>query len=352
LTGATGYAGTCFIRLATDEPPRPTSAAARYWVGFAPDTTYRIAEGTLRKRVTLADRHRDNRAADQYGQNSPKSDEGDDAFYATADQVSIDDADRFARTLARYRPKGAAGVTVAAQDIDARTLLDVLAISDPRRLDLDRLWAGTRAQGSQWLRFPVGLFSDTGEVAEINLREGSQGGMGMHGLFIGTTGAGKSEGLITEVAGACLTHSTDVLNIVFTDFKLKSAAGMIGRFPHVVAAVSNLAEEKHLVGRLYETLDGELDRRGEMIAALDDCPDVTAYNQRRLSDPSRVSHPRIVDQHVELDDGLDDRLNVVDIPEIDRPRGGAELLGDPVEPGRRPAREEQRVGGRQGGGDG
>ena len=52
-----------------------------------------------------------------------------------------------------------------------------------------------------------------------------------------------------------------------------------------VAAVSNLAEEKHLVGRLYETLDGELDRRGEMIAALDDCPDVTTYNQRRLQDP-------------------------------------------------------------------
>ncbi|GAB4984293.1 hypothetical protein MAHJHV59_49440 [Mycobacterium avium subsp. hominissuis] len=49
----------------------------------------------------------------------------------------------------------------------------------------------------------------------------------MHGLFIGTTGAGKSEGLITEVAGACLTHSTDVLNIVFTDFKLKSVNTML-----------------------------------------------------------------------------------------------------------------------------
>ena len=50
-----------------------------------------------------------------------------------------------------------------------------------------------------------------------------------------------------------------MLNIVFTDFKLRSAAGMIGRFPHVVAAVSNLAEESHLVGRLYDTLDGELE---------------------------------------------------------------------------------------------
>ena len=57
--------------------------------------------------------------------------------------------------------------------------------------------------------------------------------------------------------------------------------------------MSNLAEETHLVGRLYETLDGELDRRGEMLAALDDCPDVTAYNQRRLQDPSLPPIPAL-----------------------------------------------------------
>ena len=130
------------------------------------------------------------------------------------------------------------------------------------------MWAATRAQGPQWMRFPIGVFNDTGEIAELNLREGSQGGMGMHGLFIGTTGAGKTEGLFTEVASACLTHSPDVLNIVFTDFKLRSAAGAIAQFPHCVAAVSNLTEERHLVGRLYDTLDGELDRRGEMLAEL------------------------------------------------------------------------------------
>jgi type VII secretion protein EccCb len=60
-----------------------------------------------------------------------------------------------------------------------------------------------------------------------------------------------------------------------------------------VAAVSNLAEESHLVGRLYDTLDGELDRRGEMIAAVDDCPDVTTYNHRRLADPSLPPIPAL-----------------------------------------------------------
>jgi type VII secretion protein EccCa/type VII secretion protein EccCb len=291
LTGAVGYAGTCFIRVADVVPPRPAApaGAAKYWVGFAPDTTYRISDAMLRKQVALSDRQQQSAAL--YGAGDTSSDELEEAFYAVADQFSVGDAERFARTLARYRVAGSASVTLAADE--QRTLLEVLGIDDPRHLDTDRLWAATRAQGGQWMRFPVGLFADTGETAEVNLREGSQGGMGMHGLFIGTTGAGKSEGLITEVAAACLTHSPQVLNIVFTDFKLRSAAGMIGRFPHVVAAVSNLAEESHLVGRLYETLDGELDRRGEMLAAVDDCPDVTAYNQRRLADPSLPPIPAL-----------------------------------------------------------
>ena len=293
LTGATGYAGTCFIRLAVEVPPRPSIAApgaARYRVGFTPETTYRISNGVLRKQVPPDPRQR---VAQALYEGSAASDELDEAFYAAADQMSVEDAQRFARGLARYRAPGSASVTIAAASTEERTMLDVLGIRDPRRLDTDRLWAATRAQGPAWMRFPVGLYTDSGEVAQLNLREGSQGGMGMHSLFVGTTGAGKSEGLITAVTGACLTHSPEVLNIVFTDFKLRSAAGMISRFPHVVAAVSNLAEERHLVGRLYDALDGELDRRGKVIADLEDCPDLTAYNQRRLVDPSLPPIPAL-----------------------------------------------------------
>jgi type VII secretion protein EccCa/type VII secretion protein EccCb len=293
LTGAAGYAGTCFLRLASSAPPRPADAlvgGSKYWVGFAPETLYRISNGVLRKQVHLDERQQ--QSAAMYGSAETSSDELDDAFYATADQLSADEAERFARTLAPYRAHGSTSVAIA-EDIEQRTLLDALGIKDPRHLDTDRLWAATRAQGPQWMRFPIGVFSDTGEVAELNLREGSQGGMGMHGLFIGTTGAGKTEGLYTEVASACLTHSPDVLNIVFTDFKLRSAAGAIAQFPHCVAAVSNLTEERHLVGRLYDTLDGELDRRGEMLAELPDCPDVTTYNQRRLLDPSLPPIPAL-----------------------------------------------------------
>jgi S-DNA-T family DNA segregation ATPase FtsK/SpoIIIE len=298
LTGNNGYDGTCFIRLAPDVPPPPTSAvsfgAPRAWVGFDPSTTYRLVDGTLRKRLPPND-------PALFGAAPRRSDELDDAFYAHADALSIPEAERFARALARWR---ATGSRTVAQDAEVArlTVLDALGVRDPRRLDVDRLWAPRRTQGRDWLRFPVGV-DPSGQVVDFDLKEGSQQGMGMHSLFVGTTGAGKSEGIITEVASLALTHSPEVVNVVFTDFKLKSAAGVLERFPHVVASVSNLADERHLVGRMYEALDGELDRRGALCAAVPDCPDLTTYNQKRLTDPSLPPVPAlfiIVDEYPEL----------------------------------------------------
>jgi S-DNA-T family DNA segregation ATPase FtsK/SpoIIIE len=286
LTGGSGYSATCFIRLAPEVPPHPPATfASKYWVGFDPSTTYRLAGGVLRKQVSPGD-------PAYYASASGGADELEDAFYAEADQVSLAAAERFARGLAKYRVTGATAVATR-EEVDARTLLDVLGVADPSKLDVDRLWAPRMIQGREWLRFPVGTFTDTGEVVELDLKEGSQQGMNMHSLFVGSTGAGKTEGIITEVASLCTTHSPEVVNIVFSDFKLKSAAGILQRFPHVVAAVSNLADERHLVGRMYEALDGELDRRGAAIAALDSCPDVTTYNQRRLTDPSLPPIPAL-----------------------------------------------------------
>ncbi|GAA2424359.1 type VII secretion protein EccCa [Mycolicibacterium llatzerense] len=300
LTGATGYTGDCFIRLAASTPPRPNTPGSRYWLGFSPDATFYIRDGVLRRPPvppTFAGMGQEG-SKDLYSDNAAKSDElnVNESFYAVADQLSVEDAELFALSLAGWRTQSSGAAVTTAVDSDARTVLDPLGISDPRNLDTDRLWAATRsALGTNpaWKKFPVGVYADTGEVAEINLREGSQGGMGMHGLFIGTTGAGKSEGIISMMSGLALTHSPEVANFVFTDFKLKSAAGVLEKFPHCLAAISNLAEEKHLIGRFYDALDGELDRRGAAIADLDDVPDITTYNQRRLTDPSLPPIPAL-----------------------------------------------------------
>jgi type VII secretion protein EccCb len=223
----------------------------------------------------------------------------DDAFYAVADTMSIAEAERFARTLAPWRPVGAA--TAVTSDGPARDLLEVLGIRDARKLDVDRLWSARRTQNRLWMRFPIGL-DPTGEVVELDLKETSQYGMGMHSVLIGFSGSGKSETIITEVTSLALTHSPETVNVAFLDWKMKSAGIVLERFPHVVASVSNLGDEMHLVERMLEALEGELDRRGALCAATN-CKDLNVYNEKRMVDPSLEPVPGlvvIIDEYQEL----------------------------------------------------
>ena len=222
-----------------------------------------------------------------------------DASYAVADSMSVDEAERFARTLASWRPVGAA--SVVSPDGPARDLLEVLGIRDARKLDVDRLWSARRTQNRLWMRFPIGL-DPSGEIVELDLKETSQYGMGMHSVLIGFSGSGKSETIITEVTSLALTHSPETVNVAFLDWKMKSAGIVLERFPHVVASVSNLGDEMHLVERMLEALEGELDRRGALCAATN-CKDLNVYNEKRLIDPSLEPVPAlvvIIDEYQEL----------------------------------------------------
>lgn len=219
-------------------------------------------------------------------------DELQPSFYAKADQMSVTEARRFAKAMARWR-QARGDEQVEVKTAGQRTLFDALGIRDPFNIDFERLWAPRRTINPEWMRFPVGL-DEAGQLFYMDLKEGNlfpPRGMNMHGAFIGTTGAGKTEGIVTEVASACATHSPDVLNVFFTDFKLKSAGGDLERLPHVVGAVSNLEEDKHLVGRLYETMLGELEWRANLIKDIPNCPDLTTYNALRQKDPSLPAVP-------------------------------------------------------------
>ncbi len=300
LTGAAGYDGTCFLRLAAEVPPPPAGLGGTVvgWVGFDPATTYRLrGGGKLRKKVPEG-------SLAAAGGATGGGDELDEAFYATADQVSVVEAEVFARALARHRAPDSHSMVRAAEQLRP-TLLQTLGITDPRLVDWPRAWAKRRTPGPAWMHFPIGT-DDSGEIVYQNLKEGSQGGMGMHSLFIGTTGAGKSEGIITEVCSLCATHSPESANVVFMDFKMKSAAGVLEKFPHTLAAVSNLRSEKHLLGRFYDALHGELDRRGEVLAAYDGCQDLTDYNKLRLTDPSLPPVPALYVIIDEYNEALDD----------------------------------------------
>jgi len=213
------------------------------------------------------------------------------------ESLSITSCRALARLVSGYRM----GVSVEsaeplATDIDLTTLLGA---GDARQFDPVRLWASR----SSWdrLNVPIGVAED-GTPVLLDIKESAQGGMGPHGMLIGATGSGKSELLRTLVLALALTHSSEVLNFVLTDFKGGATFLGIDRLPHTSAVITNLADELPLVDRMQDALHGELVRRQELLrraghASLRD------YEQARLAGASLAPLPTlfvVVDEFSEL----------------------------------------------------
>jgi S-DNA-T family DNA segregation ATPase FtsK/SpoIIIE len=199
---------------------------------------------------------------------------------ATADQLSIPEAEAAARRLAPLAQAGA----VPTGEGEARTsaeLTDLLSLGDVRDIDIRQTWR-PRLQRDR-LRVPIGLTTD-GRHAVLDIKESAQQGMGPHGLIIGATGSGKSEVLRTLVLALALTHSSEQLNFVLVDFKGGATfAGMAG-MPHVSAIITNLGEEISLVDRMQDALQGEMVRRQELLRAAGNFANVSDYEKARAAD--------------------------------------------------------------------
>ena len=185
----------------------------------------------------------------------------------------------------------------------AAELLRALGISDPRELDVDRLWAERRGRGDErWCEIPVGA-KPTGELQYIILRAKDFGGFGFHSVVIGTSGSGKSEFFLSLVYGIALTHSPEAFNVIFVDMKFESAAQDILGIPHVVAALSNLGkDERHLAERMRRVIDGEIKQRYELFTSVG-ARDANDYEEIRLAGRDLPPVPVllvIVDEYLEL----------------------------------------------------
>ena len=222
-------------------------------------------------------------------------------FFAHADQLSIPRAYRYARAMARWSPTSRSEIADSASD--AAELLRALGISDPRALDVDRLWAERRGRGDErWSQIPVGA-KPNGDLQNIIIRAKDFGGFGFHSVVIGTSGSGKSEFFLSLVYGIALTHSPETFNVIFVDMKFESAAQDILGIPHVVAALSNLGkDERHLAERMRRVIDGEIKQRYELFTSVG-ARDANDYEEIRLAGRDLPPVPVllvIVDEYLEL----------------------------------------------------
>ncbi|WP_067818994.1 type VII secretion protein EccCa [Nocardia inohanensis] len=202
--------------------------------------------------------------------------------FATADRVTLAEAEAFARSLARYRIATAAQI-VSLGDNTTTTdpgLMALLKIPDAAQIDPAKVWR-PRA-GRERLRVPIGVTPD-GTPVEIDIKESAENGMGPHGLCIGATGSGKSEFLRTLVLSMVTTHSPDQLNLVLVDFKGGATFLGLDPLPHVAAVITNLEDELALVDRMRDALAGEMTRRQELLRSAGNFANVNDYEKARAA---------------------------------------------------------------------
>ena len=266
VTGQKGMAGITVLRLAT----RPGVG-----VGFSDDDErFELREGRLRHRG---------------------------AFYAVADMLAQSTSDRYARALARWSPMTAG--ELSETDSQGGELLRALGITDPRNLDVDRLWAESRGRGdSRWAMVPVGV-KPGGELQHVILRAKDFGGFGFHSVVIGTSGSGKSEYFLSLCNGIALTHSPETFIVIFVDMKFESAAQDLAGLPHVAGSLSNLGkDDRHLAERMRKAIDGEIARRYRLFKDAG-ARDANEYEEMRLAGRDLEPVPIllvIIDEYLEL----------------------------------------------------
>ncbi len=216
-----------------------------------------------------------------------------------ADALDARQAEVLARELAPLRLSAASHRDEAAITQDMG-LAELLEQDDPYAIDLQQLWASRPNRDR--LRVPIGVGLD-GRPIELDLKESAQDGMGPHGLLVGATGSGKSELLRTLVLALAITHDPEILNFVLVDFKGGATFASLDRLPHTSAMITNLEDELSLVDRMLGAIQGELNRRQELLRKAGNYASQRDYERARSAGVPLAPLPSllfIVDEFSEL----------------------------------------------------
>ena len=211
------------------------------------------------------------------------------SFTGNADRLSIPQAEALARQLAPLRVGGGAdGDEPLLSSLD---FTDLMGIGDPGSFDTRRGWK--RLSPQDRLRVPLGV-GENGEPVIIDIKEAAMGGMGPHGLCIGATGSGKSEVLRTLVLALAVTHSSENLNFVLSDFKGGATFAGMAQMPHTAAVITNLADDLTMVDRMRDAIVGEMNRRQELLRDGGNFKNIHDYEKARAAGAALTPMPNLM----------------------------------------------------------
>src|SRR6266702_4128965 len=117
----------------------------------------------------------------------------------------------------------------------------------------------------------------------LDIKESAQGGSGPHGLIVGATGSGKSELLRTLITGLALTHSPELVSFVLIDFKGGAAFAPLTDLPHVAGLITNLADDAAMIDRALAALQGEQQRRQQLLRRAGNLDSIRVYQERHAA---------------------------------------------------------------------
>ncbi|CQD25032.1 FtsK/SpoIIIE family protein [Mycolicibacterium conceptionense] len=214
-------------------------------------------------------------------------------FFARADQMDREDAENFALGMAGLRLSEAYEMIDVAEDSGngpARDILGYYDIDDPANIDLNALW-GPRSDilSEDRMKAPYGTRADTGELLILDIKET---GAGPHGIMVGTTGSGKTEGLKTFLLSLILGHSPENLQLVLADFKGGAGVKPFAGTPHVLCVMTDLEGDQTELGRFIDGSFGEIARRKAIVDSIG-ASDAEDYNRRRIDAARDPNGPQL-----------------------------------------------------------
>jgi len=207
------------------------------------------------------------------------------------DEVPVDLADRFARTMAPIRLQR----IVASTEIpDTVPLLDLLGVKTVEELDVLSRWRQSEPYRS--LAVPIGMKAG-GEPLYLDLHERAHG---PHGLGAGATGSGKSELLQSMIASLAVHFHPHEVAFVLIDYKGGGMANAFQDLPHLVGTITNL--QGNLATRALAAIKAELQRRQRLFARAG-VNHIDAYQRRYRQGEVKEPMPHLIiiaDEFAEL----------------------------------------------------
>ncbi|GAA2272907.1 MULTISPECIES: type VII secretion protein EccCa [Kitasatospora] len=220
------------------------------------------------------------------------------SYSGKPDTLSSWQSEALARQLAPFRVS--AGGDDGDPSLVSMDFTEMMSTGDPGSFDPARHWRPRPI--AEKLKVPLGV-GQNGEYVWLDIKEASLQGMGPHGMCVGATGSGKSEVLRTIVLALAVTHSSEVLNLVLADFKGGATFAGMAEMPHTAAVITNLEGEATLIDRMRDAIEGEMNRRQELLRAAGNYANINEYERARAAGAALDPLPSllmIIDEFSEL----------------------------------------------------